>query len=74
MGFGVGTGLFLAQIIFILIGMALFIPGLMLINKNKKDNNDAKDSTYYIGITLMILGVAISGGLGGGILFDSLDF
>jgi uncharacterized membrane protein len=72
MGFGLGLGVFASQIIFILIGLALFLPGLMLIKK--KDKNGEATTSYYAGIALMAVGVAIMGGFGLGILVDNIDF
>ena len=68
-GFGISIGMFLAQMIFILIGMAFFIPGYLLF---KKSSSDKKESSSQIGgIVLMALGVAVMGGLGFGVLLDS---
>jgi len=68
-GFGLGIGLSLANIIFILIGMAFFIPGYLMF---KKASSDKKESSSQIGgLVLMALGVAIMGGLGFGALLDS---
>ena len=68
-GFGISVGLFLAQMIFILIGMLFFIPGYLLYSKS---SDEKKGSTSQItGIVLMGLGVAVMGGIGFGIFLDS---
>lgn len=68
-GFGISIGMFLAQMIFVLVGMAFFIPGFILF---KKATSDKKESGSQIGgIVLMALGVVIMGGLGFGVLLDS---
>ena len=68
-GFGLGIGLSLANIIFILIGMAFFIPGYLMF---KKASSDKEASASQIGgMVLMALGVVIMGGLGFGALLDS---
>ena len=68
-GFGLGIGLSLANIIFILIGMAFFIPGYLMF---KKASSDKEASGSQIGgMVLMALGVVIMGGLGFGALLDS---
>jgi hypothetical protein len=68
-GFGISIGMFLAQAIFILIGMAFFIPGYLMF---KKASSDKEASGSQIGgIILMALGVVIMGGLGFGALLDS---
>jgi uncharacterized membrane protein YidH (DUF202 family) len=72
MGFGLGLGVFASQVLFILLGMALFIPGLLLFNRTKKEN-DTSSTTYYGGIVLMVLGVVLMGGIGAGFLFDALS-
>lgn len=72
MGFGLGTGVFLAQILFILLGLAFFLPGLFLV-QNSKGESQEKKTSYYGGIALMVVGVAIMGGLGFGLLTDNID-
>ena len=68
-GFGLGIGLSLANIIFILIGMAFFIPGYLMF---KKASSDKEASGSQIGgMVLMALGVVIMGGLVFGALLDS---
>jgi hypothetical protein len=68
-GFGLTVGFMLARMIFILIGMAFFIPGFIMF---KKASSDEKDSSSRIGgIVLMVIGVVIMGGLGFGELLDS---
>jgi len=68
-GFGISVGMFLAQMIFILIGMVFFIPGyLMFIKADKKKSSGSQIG----GIILMGLGVVVMGGAGFGILMDSL--
>ena len=67
-GFGLGIGLSLANIIFILIGMAFFLPGYLMFKKA----TDKKDSgTRAAAMALMVIGVVIMGGLGFGALLDS---
>lgn len=71
MGFGVGAGVFFAQILFILVGMAFFIPGYILVTKAKKQGE--KGSTDQIaGAVLMVLGVVVMGGLGFGLVLDNI--
>jgi hypothetical protein len=71
-GFGLSIGVFAAQMIFILIGLAFFIPGFMMWNTEKK--KFAKDTTRETGaIVLMALGVVVMGGAGLGILMESLS-
>jgi hypothetical protein len=68
-GFGISIGMFLAQMIFILLGMAFFIPGYLMF---KKASSDKKTSASQVGgMVLMALGVAVMGGLGFGVLLDS---
>lgn len=68
-GFGISIGMFLAQMIFILIGMAFFIPGFILFKKASDKNKEG--GSQIGGIVLMGLGVVIMGGLGFGVLLDS---
>jgi ABC-type Mn2+/Zn2+ transport system permease subunit len=70
-GFGLGLGVMAAQIVFIIIGAAFFIPGFILFTtqKNKKE----KDTTQQIsGIVLMGIGVLIMGGIGFSYFMDDL--
>jgi hypothetical protein len=69
-GFGISVGMFLAQIIFILIGMVFFIPGYILFTKSS-DKDTSSDSKTG-GIILMGVGVVVMGGVGFGILMDSI--
>jgi hypothetical protein len=69
-GFGISIGMFLAQMIFILIGIAFFIPGYLMFKKASSNKEGASDSQIG-GIILMALGVVVMGGLGFGILLDS---
>jgi hypothetical protein len=71
-GFGLSVGVFLAQMIFIMIGLAFFIPGYMMWNTERK--KFAKDTAKETGaIILMALGVVVMGGAGLGILMNSLS-
>ena len=70
-GFGISVGMFLAQMIFILIGMVFFIPGYILFTKGSSDKNES-NSSQTTGIILMGLGVVVMGGVGLGILLDSI--
>lgn len=70
-GFGLGIGLMAAQILFIIIGAALFIPGFILFTKEK--NKSDKNSTNQItGLVLMGVGALIMGGLGFGLFLGHL--
>jgi hypothetical protein len=70
-GFGLGLGVMAAQIVFLLVGAAIFIPGyLMVIGEKKKEEvNEAKRIT---GLVLMGIGVLIMGGVGFGFLLENL--
>lgn len=69
-GFGISVGVFLAQMIFVLLGLLFFIPGFILFKKSYSDKNNSSGSQVG-GLVLMGLGVAIMGGLGFGLLLDS---
>ncbi len=71
-GFGLSVGVFAAQMIFIMIGLAFFIPGFMMWRTESKKFK--KDTTRETGaIILMALGVIVMGGIGFGFLMDSLS-
>lgn len=70
-GFGLGIGLTLAQLLFIFIGAAIFIPGfIMVTNANK--NNQKGSSEQITGIVLMLVGALVMGGIGFGLVVDNL--
>lgn len=69
-GFGLGFGLYAAQIVFLLIGAAFFFPGyLMLQDKNKKQSSNSEKIFPFL---LMAIGVLIMGGLGFGFLVENV--
>jgi len=68
-GFGLSIGIMLGQILFLLVGVAFFVPGYILYMKNKK----SPDSTNKIfSIILMAIGVIIMGGLGFSLLLNNI--
>ena len=69
-GFGLSIGLMLGQILFILLGLAFFVPGYMLYMKDKKSPDSTNKS---LSIALMVIGVIIMGGLGFGFLLDNMS-
>ena len=72
-GFGISVGMFLAQMIFMLIGIIFFISGYMLY-KSDSDDKDNKSNGFYIGgLILMGLGVLVMGGIGFSVLMDAVD-
>ena len=70
-GFGISIGVFLGQMIFVLLGMLFFIPGFILFTRKSSDKNKSSSSQIG-GIVLMGLGVVIMGGMGFGVLLDSV--
>jgi hypothetical protein len=68
-GFGLGIGLIAAQILFLILGAALFIPGFVMYSRKENAENT---SNKVIGVVLMAVGVIIMGGMGFGILTESL--
>ena len=69
-GFGIGIGVLAAQMIFILLGLAFFIPGYIMFKKEKKDNSQ---SGKIGGLVLMGIGVVLMGGVGLGLFMNDLD-
>jgi hypothetical protein len=69
-GFGLGIGFGLSEIIFVLIGLAFFVPGYLMYTKSKSEKDTSGSST--MGIVLMVIGIAITGGLGFGTFLDTL--
>jgi len=68
-GFGIGIGVSLSQMVFLLIGLAFFIPGYLMYSK-KSDKNSSGSKTG--GIILMVVGVVLMGGIGFGTLLDAI--
>lgn len=73
-GFGLGLGLYSAQIVFVLLGLLFFLPGLYILKKNKNDKNSNASGSYYLGVGLMLVGVVLMGGIGFGAFLDNLDY
>lgn len=68
-GFGLGIGLIAAQILFLILGAALFIPGYVMYMKKENAENT---TNKVVGVVLMGVGVIIMGGMGFGILTESI--
>lgn len=70
-GFGLGLGVMAAQVLIMLIGGALFIPGYLLLSSQKKDPQPS-EAKRITGLVLMGIGVLIMGGVGFGFLLENL--
>jgi len=70
-GFGLGLGVMAAQIVFLLIGAAFFIPGFILFTSQKK-KTDKNTTEQVSGIVLMGIGALIMGGIGFSYFMDDL--
>lgn len=70
-GFGLGVGVMGAQILFLLVGAAIFIPGYVLVTNAKKEQ-EPSDVKRITGLVLMGIGVLIMGGVGFGFLLENL--
>lgn len=68
-GFGLGIGVYAAQLVFLLLGMIVFFPAYVSYKEKQKAN--ASDSQKIMPFVFMILGVVLMGGAGFGILADS---
>lgn len=72
-GFGAGIGIALANIIFLLLGMAFFIPGLLMLAKERKKKEEEKNRKNLItAYALMAVGCVLGLGLGAGFLFSNI--
>jgi riboflavin transporter FmnP len=69
-GFGIGIGVIAAQMIFILLGLAFFVPGYIMFKKEKKDTTSGN---AIGGIILMGIGVVLMGGVGLGLFINEID-
>ena len=73
-GFGSGLGIFASMVLFILVGLALFIPGLILVNREQKKPKDKQNNTMKIvGYVLMGIGAAVGLGVGASTLFSEIS-
>jgi uncharacterized protein YneF (UPF0154 family) len=61
-GFGLGLGLYAAQVIFLILGMIAFFPGYSMYQQKIKEN--APTSEKMFAFILMVIGVALMGGAG----------
>jgi hypothetical protein len=67
-GFGLGLGFYAVQVLFLLFGLAFFLPGYSMFQKATQEKKDK-----VVPFVLMTVGVVIMGGAGLGILADSLS-
>lgn len=64
-GFGVGVGSMLASMIYIFIALLFFIPGIVLLAKERKKPVDKQSQTNkIIAYVLMIIGAVFGMGMG----------
>jgi hypothetical protein len=68
-GFGLGLGVYAAQVVFLLFGMIVFFPGYFMYQQKVKEN--APDSEKIFAFVLMVLGVVLMGGAGFALLVES---
>jgi len=68
MGFGLGVGVIAAQLIYMALGLLVFVIGLSMLSKARKNNTSVVPAYIIMGIG-MVLGL----GLGAGIFFDNLS-
>ena len=71
-GLGLGLGLQVSFIVFMIIGFLFFLPGYILF-KGQEEAGKKGSSTQLVGIVLMGIGVIIMGGLGFSTLMGSID-
>lgn len=67
MGFGLGLGVAASQILYLAIGLLLFVWGLSLLKDARRGRGN-----MVVAYTVMGLGVVVGLGLGAGIFFDNL--
>lgn len=68
-GFGLGLGLYAAQIVLLALGMIVFFPAYLMYEE--KRNTNAPDSEKVFPFMIMILGVVLMGGAGFTLLVES---
>lgn len=71
-GLGAGFGFGLSHILFLLLGMAFFFPGLIMLAKERKKAAEEKDKkNIYTAYALMAIGCVLGLGMGAGFLFSN---
>jgi|LakMenE18May11ns_1017448.scaffolds.fasta_scaffold9958273_9 hypothetical protein len=71
-GLGAGLGAGISTMIFIILGLAFFFPGLYLLSQERKKPKDKQNQSNIIGAyILMGLGVVFGMGIGAGFLFSN---
>jgi hypothetical protein len=72
-GLGAGLGAGISTMVFILLGMAFFIPGVILLSSERKKPNEEKSEGKLIGAyVLMGLGAILGLGMGASFIFSNL--
>jgi len=72
-GFGLGIGIHLSSILFIIVGLCLFVPGFLLWNGEKKKAKDQRDqSKVILAFALMIFGCILALGMGFGFILGQM--
>lgn len=75
LGFGLGLGSIFAVMIFIVLGLIFFIPGFILVKrekKNEKEKKEVNEGLKILGYILMAIGVILGLGLGFGSLLGEI--
>jgi hypothetical protein len=71
--FGMGLGLFGSLIFYMLIAVLLFVPGFIIVKKERaKPKDKQSDGMKALGYILMGFGMIIGMGFGAGIFFGEL--
>ena len=68
-GFGLGLGVYAAQVVFVLLGMIIFFPGYFMYQEKTKE--DAPQSEKIFAFLLMTIGVVLMGGAGFYLLIEN---
>jgi hypothetical protein len=70
-GFGLGLGLYAAQLVFLVLGMIIFFPGYAMYQQKVKEKADMSEKMFAF--ILMAVGVVLMGGAGFTLLAESAD-
>ena len=69
-GFGLFSGIMVAQMLFMLAGLAFFIPGFLMLKKEQK--KPKAEQSLVLPYVLMGIGMVLGVGMGSGVFFDNL--
>lgn len=73
-GFGLGLGTFAVFMLLMVVALAFFIPGFIIVaRQQKKPKEERSTGMLVLGYILMVIGMIVGLGFGAGAFFDLLS-